>query len=161
VVFLAASAPTGVAAWLITPTIVGCVGYGDFDIQGTFGVSFRHRKRERAWRRELDDTSWSGGLRDGENQIVSTPGIVLGRFELGGRALRRATKRDRGVYLSRLGVATLRRGDRREQTTVRLQVEQGRPIEAVETSDVEGSSLAGDECDERRSNWIRPRWRPD
>ena len=42
--FLSATAPTGDEpftnnAWLITPTIAGGVGYGDFSVQGTFGVS--------------------------------------------------------------------------------------------------------------------------
>ena len=89
--FLAASAPTGIPpytnkAWLTTPTIAGGVGYGDFDIQGTFGVSFltgnasvlgtavassiavQYHFAKYFWPEiELNDTCWSGGLRRGEN----------------------------------------------------------------------------------------------
>jgi hypothetical protein len=41
--FLGFQAPTGVPAftnkaWIVTPTIAGGIGFGDFDIQGTIGV---------------------------------------------------------------------------------------------------------------------------
>ena len=44
-VFLGAQAPTGVPAftnraWVITPTIAGGIGWGDFDVQGTIGYAF-------------------------------------------------------------------------------------------------------------------------
>jgi hypothetical protein len=108
--FLSASAPTGIGpytnhAWLITPTIAGGVGYGDFSVQGTFGaslptanqdvlgtafatnVAFQYHFGKYFWPEiELNDTYWAGGLRGGKNQLFLTPGIVLGRFPLGGRA---------------------------------------------------------------------------
>ncbi|HEY1941716.1 MAG TPA: hypothetical protein VGH40_06280 [Roseiarcus sp.] len=108
--FLAASAPTGVAAftnnaWLITPTIAGGVGFGDFDVQATFGaalptayestlgtafatnVALQYHFATYFWPElEFNDTYWDGGLRSGKNQLFITPGVVLGRFQLPGRA---------------------------------------------------------------------------
>lgn len=107
--FLGVQAPTGIAAltndsWLITPTIAGGVGFGDFDVQGTFGiafptdhdesigkaistnVAFQYHVAQYFWPEfEVNDTYWSGGERDGLNQVMLTPGIIFGRFELGGR----------------------------------------------------------------------------
>jgi hypothetical protein len=108
--FLQATAPTGVSAltnnaWIITPTIAAGKGWGDFDVQGTFGiqvptgnsniigtafatnVAAQYHFAEYFWPEiELNDTFWQGGERDGKNQLFVTPGIVLGRFSLGGRA---------------------------------------------------------------------------
>ncbi len=108
--FLSASAPTGDTAftnnaYLITPTIAGGIGFGDFDIQATFGVTFptaneltlgtayatnvvlQYHFATYFWPElEFNDTYWDGGLRSGKNQLFVTPGIVLGRFQLGGRA---------------------------------------------------------------------------
>jgi hypothetical protein len=107
--FLSVQAPIGITAltndsWLITPTIAGGKGFGDFDVQGTFGVSlpveheqtigyafatnvaFQYHVAEYFWPEfEVNDTFWSGGERDGKNQVMLTPGVILGRFALGGR----------------------------------------------------------------------------
>lgn len=111
-VFLQGSAPTGVQAfttntWQITPTIAGGIGWGDFDVQMTLGESFpttyqSHTGpgRSLAWNTsfqyhlwnvlwpelEVNDTYWQGGERDGKNQVFLTPGVVVGRMPLGGRA---------------------------------------------------------------------------
>ncbi len=107
--FFSASAPTGYDAftnnaWLLTPTIAGGVGYGDFDIQATFGVSIptadqkilgdafatnvalQYHFAEYFWPEiEFNDTYWAGGLRGGKNQLFITPGVILGRIPFGGR----------------------------------------------------------------------------
>jgi len=107
--FLQGSAPTGIQAltentYLITPTIAGGFGYGDFDIQSTVGVSFPTDYSQEtgdilAWNTtfqyhlfdvlwpelEVNDTFWLGGERAGKHQIFLTPGIVLGRIPLGSR----------------------------------------------------------------------------
>jgi hypothetical protein len=107
--FLGFQAPTGIAAftndsWLITPTIAAGKGFGDFDVQGTFGVAFptdhsntigdaintnvalQYHFAQYFWPElEFNDTYWSGGERDGKNQLFLTPGIILGRFQLGWR----------------------------------------------------------------------------
>jgi hypothetical protein len=108
--FLAVQAPTGAPAftnnaYLITPTLAAGKGWGDFDVQGTVGVAIptsyestigdavttnvtaQYHIARYFWPEvELNDTYWSGGERSGKNQLFVTPGIVLGRFELGGRA---------------------------------------------------------------------------
>ncbi len=108
--FLGLQAPTGSEAftndaWVITPTLAAGKGWGDFDIQATIGAQlpFSHESTigtaivsnataqyhlgEHFWPElELNDTYWSGGLRDGLNQLFFTPGIILGRFPLGERA---------------------------------------------------------------------------
>ena len=105
--FLGFTAPTGATAftnkaWIITPTIAGGFGIGDFDVQGTFGVqiptenqatigtafvtnvAFQYHIFQYFWPEiELNDTAWSGGLRGGLNQLFLTPGVILGRFPLG------------------------------------------------------------------------------
>jgi hypothetical protein len=108
--FLGVQAPIGSRvftnnAWVVTPTIAGGKGWGDFDIQATLGfqvpmshestigtaipanITFQYHLAEILWPElEFNDTYWSGGLRDGKNQVFMTPGVVLGRFHLGGRA---------------------------------------------------------------------------
>ncbi len=105
--FLGFTAPTGAPVftnktWIITPTIAGGWGIGDFDVQGTFGVqiptngaapvgtafvsnvAFQYHMFQYFWPEfEISDTAWSGGLRNGQNQVLLTPGIILGRFNLG------------------------------------------------------------------------------
>jgi len=107
--FLQGSAPTGVQAlttntYMITPTIAGGIGYGDFDIQSTLGLSFPTDYSQRTgdmliWNTtlqyhlfdvlwpelEMNDTWWLGGERAGKHQILLTPGIVVGRIQLPGR----------------------------------------------------------------------------
>jgi hypothetical protein len=104
--FLGFTAPTGATvftnkAWIITP-IAGGIGFGDFDIQGTVGiqiptdqqsiigtafvtnVAFQYHLFQYLWPEfEFNDTAWSGGLRNGQNQLFLTPGIIFGRFNLG------------------------------------------------------------------------------
>ncbi len=88
-------------AWLITPTIAGGKGWGNFDIQATLGVpiptsnlrnigvsiltnvTFQYHLAEHLWPElELNDIYWTSGPRAGRNQLVLTPGIIFGRFAL-------------------------------------------------------------------------------
>lgn len=104
--FLGVQAPSGNVAytnhsWLITPTIAGGMGWGDFDIQATTGVSiplretsvigyaiasnvaFQYHWAQYFWPEfEVNNTYWSGGQRDGKDQMFLTPGLILGRFEV-------------------------------------------------------------------------------
>jgi hypothetical protein len=106
--FLGFQAPTGIAAFtnhafMITPTLAGGKGWGDFDIQGTIGVpiptshqsdigiainsnlSFQYHIAQYFWPQlELNDTAWTSGQRSGKNQLFLTPGIVFGRFIIAG-----------------------------------------------------------------------------
>jgi hypothetical protein len=104
--FLGVQAPSGNAAytnhsWLVTPTIAGGKGWGDFNIQATTGVSiplretrvigyaiasnvaFQYHWAQYFWPEfEVNNTYWSGGLRDGKDQMFLTTGLILGRFEV-------------------------------------------------------------------------------
>lgn len=104
--FLGVQAPSGNAAytnhsWLVTPTIAGGMGWGDFDVQATTGVSIPLRETrvigyaistnvalQYHWAQyfwpeiEANNTYWSGGQRDGKDQMFLTPGLILGRFEV-------------------------------------------------------------------------------
>ncbi|TWB31892.1 hypothetical protein [Nitrospirillum bahiense] len=108
--FLGFQAPTGIKAftndaWLVTPTLAAGKGFGRFDVQGTVGVAipmahentigtavatnvtFQYHLDDYFWPElEVNDTYWSGGLRDGKNQVLLTPGIIFGRFPLGGHS---------------------------------------------------------------------------
>jgi hypothetical protein len=108
--FLQGSAPTGVEAltshtYTITPTIAGGFGYGDFDVQATLGIgiptdysqdtgdtlnyniAFQYHVWSVLWPEfEVNGIRWIGGERAGMNQLVLTPGVVLGRIPLTGRA---------------------------------------------------------------------------
>ena len=107
--FLGLQAPVGSRAftnhaWTVSPTIAAGKGWGDFDIQATSGVAVPlgsetkiglavasnvalqyHVLRYFCPEVEFNWTVWSGGLRDGKNQLLVTPGIILGRFVLAGR----------------------------------------------------------------------------
>ena len=108
--FLQITAPTGSKAytgdaWIVTPTIAGGKGWGDFDIQATMGVAmpvgyfdttgaqlltnvtFQYHLLTYLWPEfELNDTIWLGGSqRGGKDQLFLTPGLMLGRLDLGGR----------------------------------------------------------------------------
>ncbi len=107
--FLGVQAPTGIKAftnhaWLVTPTIAAGQGWGDADVQATFGVAlptshasdigtafatnvaFQYHFGQVFWPEvEVNDTYWSGGPRDGKNQVFITPGVILGRFPIAGR----------------------------------------------------------------------------
>lgn len=108
--FLGVTAPIGApvftnGAYVITPTIAGGKGFGDFDIQATMGtavplqyesvigtslvtnVALQYHIFEYFWPElEFNDTYWFDGTRGGLNQLFITPGVILGRFGLGGTA---------------------------------------------------------------------------
>jgi hypothetical protein len=107
--FLGWSLPTGdhnngVAHAIITPTIAYGKGFGNFDLQGTFGVglptadtnllgrnyawnnTFQYRVLRKFWPEvELNSTFFQDGKNDGQRQNFVTPGLVMGRFRLWGR----------------------------------------------------------------------------
>jgi hypothetical protein len=104
--FLGFTAPTGTPAftnrsWIITPTLAGGKGWGDFNIQATVGipvplahqdiigtsiatnVALQFHVLQYFWPEfEMNYTYWANGLRGGKNQIFLTPGLILGRFEI-------------------------------------------------------------------------------
>jgi len=105
--FLAVTAPTGSRnftnhAWVVTPTIAGGKGWGDFDVQATMGVALpinylqttgaqlltnvalQYHLLRYLWPEiEFNDTIWlSGSQRGGKNQLFITPGLILGRFNI-------------------------------------------------------------------------------
>ncbi len=108
--FLQGSAPTGIEAlsshtYMVTPTISGGYGIGDFDVQATLGIgfptdysqgtgdtlnyniAFQYHLWKVLWPEfEVNGIRWIGGERAGMNQLALTPGVVFGRFPLGGRA---------------------------------------------------------------------------
>jgi hypothetical protein len=103
--FLGVTAPSGDSAftnhaWVITPTLAAGMGFGDFDVQGTVGVAiptrdqstlgvsvasniaFQYHIGQYFWPEfEINDTYWADGKeRGGKDQVLLTPGIILGRF---------------------------------------------------------------------------------
>jgi len=106
--FLGVQAPTGIKAftnhaWVITPTIAGGKGWGDFDVQMTLGfgvptdhqstigttmlwnTAFQYHFNQIFWPEfEVNYTHWFDGLRGGKTQVFLTPGVILGRFPLFG-----------------------------------------------------------------------------
>ena len=86
--------------WIVTPTIAAGKGWGDFDIQATVGVAYPFRNQstlgtsipaniafqyhlfEYFWPEfDVNYTYWAdGNERGGKNQILLTPGLILGRF---------------------------------------------------------------------------------
>jgi hypothetical protein len=89
---------------VITPTMAYGKGFGNFDLQGTFGVAlptadttllgrnyvwnntFQYRVLSKLWPEvELNSTFFQGGKNDGRKQNLVTPGLVLGRFPVWGR----------------------------------------------------------------------------
>jgi hypothetical protein len=105
--FLGVTAPSGNAnftngAWIITPTIAGGKGWGDFDIQATVGlgiasrnqssygnvlssnIAFQYHIFQYFWPEfEVNHTLWlNGDERGGKNQVLLTPGLILGRFTI-------------------------------------------------------------------------------
>lgn len=105
--FLGVQVPVGSNAftnhsWVITPTLAAGKGWGDFDVQATIGaaiptdrysaigtaittnVALQYHLEQYFWPEiEFNDTTWSGGSRDGLNQLFMTVGVILGRFEIG------------------------------------------------------------------------------
>jgi hypothetical protein len=104
--FLGWSLPTGqykngALDPIITPTIAYGKGFGNFDLQGTFGVglptadtnllgrnyawnnTFQYRVFRKFWPEiDLNSTFFQDGKNDGQKQNFVTPGLVLGRFRL-------------------------------------------------------------------------------
>jgi hypothetical protein len=107
--FLGWSLPTGdhkngAPHAVITPTIAYGKGFGNLDLQGTFGVgfptadtgvvgrnytwnnAFQYRVFRKFWPEvELNATFFQDGKNDGQKQNFVTPGLVMGRFRLWGR----------------------------------------------------------------------------
>jgi hypothetical protein len=107
--FLGWSLPTGQFSNgalhpVITPTIAYGKGFGNFDLQGTFGAAlptadtsilgrtltwnntFQYRVFRKFWPEvELNSTFFQDGKNDGRKQNFVTPGLVMGRFRLVGR----------------------------------------------------------------------------
>jgi hypothetical protein len=107
--FLGWSVPTGQYSngalhSIITPTIAYGKGFGNFDVQGTFGVAlpvadtnligrnyllnntFQYRILRKLWPEvELNSTFFQDGKNDGRKQNFVTPGLVIGRFHVGKR----------------------------------------------------------------------------
>jgi len=107
--FLGWSLPTGdhkngALHAVITPTIAYGKGFGNFDLQGTFGIglpvadtnlvgrtyawnnTFQYRVFRKLWPEvELNSTFFQQGKNDGQKQNFVTPGLVMGRFRLWGR----------------------------------------------------------------------------
>lgn len=104
--FFQASIPTGshkngALDAIITPTIAYGKGFGDFDVQGTFGVTlptgdekkigrtypwnnaFQYRLFRKLWPEvEVNFTHFQDGSSNGKTQVFMTPGLVLGKFTL-------------------------------------------------------------------------------
>jgi len=104
--FLAVSFPTGSYKNgsqhpVITPTIAGGKGWGDFVYQGTFGADLptaqtaiigrrlilNNALQYRGWGKfwpemEVNSNFYSDGPNDGKKQVYLTPGISAGRFSI-------------------------------------------------------------------------------
>ncbi len=107
--FFGASLPTGshtngARAAILTPTIAYGKGFGRFDLQGTFGVSFPASdtnvvSKTLAWNNaaqihifkkfwpeiESNSTFFSGGVNGGRKQTFITPGLVIGKIHIAKR----------------------------------------------------------------------------
>lgn len=110
-VFMGVQAPTGITqftnrAWIVTPTLAGGKGWGDFDFQTTLSAGLPTAEQNflgtaLLWNTTLQYhfltyfwpefttslTHWYGGLRDDKTQLMLAPGIIFGRFPLYGRTL--------------------------------------------------------------------------
>jgi hypothetical protein len=105
--FFGVTAPSGNAnftngTWIVTPTIAAGKGWGDFDVQATMSfaipfknqstygtsiatnIAFQYHLFEYFWPEfEINHTYWADGSeRGGKNQVLLTPGLILGRFVL-------------------------------------------------------------------------------
>jgi hypothetical protein len=86
---------------VITPTIAYGKGFGNFDVQGTLGISlpagdevkigrnltwnntFQYRLLKKFWpEAEVNFTHYYQGERNGNTVVYLTPGLVLGRFHV-------------------------------------------------------------------------------
>jgi hypothetical protein len=104
--FLGGTVPTGGHAngngtGLVTPSIAGGKGWGNFDFQATAGINLfvskvdalghpllyngalQYRVDKIVWPElELNGTSWRDGNNIGKNQLFLTPGVVVGRLPI-------------------------------------------------------------------------------
>lgn len=104
--FLGASLPTGQAAngasrAILTPTIAYGKGFGNLDVQGTFGIAFptgdtniigstyawnnafQYRVFGKFWPEvEVNASFFQNGKNDGRKQVFLTPGLVIGKLRL-------------------------------------------------------------------------------
>jgi len=107
--FLQVTLPTGqykngATNSIVTPTIAYGKGFGDFDVQGTFGATlptgnenvigrtypwnnaFQYRLYRKFWPEvEANYTHYQDGPNNGKTQVFLTPGLVLGRFPIHNR----------------------------------------------------------------------------
>jgi hypothetical protein len=107
--FVSSTFPTGSGTngqtnAVVTPTVSYGKGYGDFDIQGTFGAglptgnaavigrtytwnnTFQYHVLNRLWPEvEVNATWFQDGKNAGKQQTYVTPGLVVGRIPLTGR----------------------------------------------------------------------------
>jgi hypothetical protein len=109
--FFGLSVPSGSDAfssehYAFTPTIAGGKGWGNFDFQSTVGVTFpdngiyhkgagtpvawnttfQYAVLKKIWPEvEFNYTYWPDGEHEGLNQLLVTPGIVVGRIPIAGR----------------------------------------------------------------------------
>jgi hypothetical protein len=104
--FLQTTLPTGqykngATDAIITPTIAYGKGFGDFDVQGTLGVTlptgnenrigrtypwnnaFQYRLYRKLWPEvEVNYTHFQDGPNKGKTQVFMTPGLVIGKLHL-------------------------------------------------------------------------------
>lgn len=104
--FMGFSAPTGDDGnsnhhGIFTPAIALGKGFGDFDVQSTAGISlpdgglqrlgmpvawntaFQYRLFKFFWPEfEVNYTWWPNGEREGQTQVLLTPGLVIGRIPI-------------------------------------------------------------------------------
>lgn len=109
--FFGLSVPSGSATfssehYAFTPTIAGGKGWGHFDFQTTLGMTFpdnggfhqsagtplawntalQYRVEKMFWPEvEANYTYWPNGTHEGLNQLLLTPGLVIGRIPIAGR----------------------------------------------------------------------------
>jgi hypothetical protein len=104
--FLSFQAPVGSAAftnhaWVVTPGLGGGKGWGDFDVQANFQIALpmehansigtaittnvmaQYHLLHWLWPEvELNNIAWSGGARDGKDQLCVTVGTLLGNIPI-------------------------------------------------------------------------------
>jgi hypothetical protein len=104
--FMGFGAPSGTAGnsnrhGIFTPTVALGKGFGDFDVQTTAGISLPDGGLQRlgmplAWNTalqyrifkifwpefEVSYTWWPNGEREGQTQVLLTPGLLIGRIPL-------------------------------------------------------------------------------
>jgi hypothetical protein len=104
--FLSVSLPTGqykngATDPILTPTIAYGKGFGNFDFQGTLGITlptgnglaigrtipwnnaFQYRVRRKFWPEvEVNSTHFQDGPNNGKTQVFLTPGLVIGKLPL-------------------------------------------------------------------------------